>query len=146
MKFTEQEAYNELVAELKKKEANPLINERAIKDVIKDDFVLIKDSEIELVDYVKQRFNSIKSIDGNVRKVAATQIAEMKKNEEKKLEDETNKKKEIIENEEVSALKKQLDELSQKIIDAENQKKLIDKKSNLINKLKEVGIDNFNVI
>ena len=88
MKFTEEQAYDEIIAKLKKEEANPLFNERGIKAMIKRDFMMLKDSEMELDAYASDASILAKDIDGNIRKVVSTSIESSNKTAvEKALED-----------------------------------------------------------
>ena len=138
MKFTEEQAYNELVAELKKKEANPLINKRGIQDIINDDFLLLGESEIELSDYVAKRINSVKSLDGNIRKVAKTQIEDFKKaletngippkNGDVKVDDVT------------KALQEKLSAIEEKLAQAEKKTLLSEKRKSLKSEMETLGI------
>lgn len=141
MKFTEEEAYNELVAELKKKEANPLINKRGIQDIIKDDFLLLGESEIELSDYVAKRINSVKSVDGNIRKVAKTTIEDYKKTLEQELKVEPSAEPKANEpNDALKAMQEQLAAMQAKFEQAEKQNVLASKTKNLKAKMEELGI------
>ncbi len=91
MKFTEEQAYDEIIAKLTKEEANPLFNERGIKAMIKRDFMMLKDSEMELDAYAADASILAKDIDGNIRKVVSTSIETSNKTAvEKALEDYKN--------------------------------------------------------
>lgn len=147
MKFTEDEAYNELVAELKKKEANPLINERGIRDLIKDDESLLGDSEMELSEYVAKRINIIKSLDGNIRKVATTQIDEYKKlkeEEDKKSKsnstDPQNAEPAAAGDGVLKALQESLAEIKNELEQSKRQATIANKTSTLKSEMKKAGV------
>ncbi len=76
MIFTQDEAYNSIVAEFTKgnQKATPLFNEIGMRGVISDDFDLLGESEMTLADYVSKRFKSFQNIDGNIRKVNSLTI------------------------------------------------------------------------
>ena len=157
MKFTLEEGYNGIVAKIKEKEANPLLNERGIKDLLQDDidFMTEHNIEVELETYIEKKLKKFQSIDGNIRKVNSTTINKaiedalndykakntpLKKKVQKKGDDDPIKDDEALEALRVE-LSEQIKSLQDKNSAYELEKSIQNKRGLILAKFKEKGIE-----
>ncbi len=152
MKFTLEEGYNGIVEKIKEKEAEPLLNERGIKDLIQDDidFMTEHNIEVELDAYIKAKLKKFQSMDGNIRKVNKDSIdnAIDKAIEDYKKKNPKPGQKRQTDDEAFESMKQELREeydlkikaLEDKAISYEAEKNLSLKKTSILSKFKEAGI------
>lgn len=137
MKFTEQEAYEELVRQMTKKGETLQASERTIKSMAKRYYNKFVDEETELADFVKDNIDDFKEFDGQARKdkadfVKQYQVQNPKPNQQ---EPQNNTQKT-----EVELLMERLQALEEGIKQSEREKAIGSKRNVLLTKMKELGI------
>lgn len=144
MKFTEEEAYKEIVAKLTNNGKSPLqASERTMKALLKKYYSKFASEETELQSFIDENIEDFKEVDGNVNYDKATFVKEYQKANPPKKEEETKDTK--AKDDKGSELKSLLDRLEK----LENERKaeiakatIGNKKSMLADKMKELGIKN----
>ena len=139
MKFTEEEAYKELVAQMTSKGETLQISERTMKAMLKRYYSKFANDETELSDFVKDNIDDFKEVDGQTRKDNADFVKNYQKanpiKKEEHIDKPTNEPKSGLETliAEMAALKSKLEK-------TEKEQVITSKKQSLLSKMKELGV------
>lgn len=137
MKFTQEEAYKDLVARMTANGEKLNLSERSINEQLEKLIALVANEEMEITSFVDSVLPFVKTADANVRNDVSYGINEYKKNnpiqEPKKnvVEDKVDPNAELIAR--LAALENELSE-------SKKQRALSDIKGSLINEMKKKGI------
>lgn len=138
MKFTEDEAYKELVAKMTNNGKSPLqAQERTLKAMLARDYKAFVNEETELTDFIADNLSVYTEYNGEARKVNSDYIKEhgfIKPREEKPKENEPKSELEI--------LMAEMAEIKQVIESSKKEKTIAQKKEELVSKMKELGVKN----
>lgn len=135
MKFTKEEAYKDLVAKLTAKGEKLNLSERSINEQLENLITLIANDEMEMSDFIEKVTPFIKTADANVRNDVSVGINEYKKNNPPKPNVEP-----IQTPKDDDVLADRLKALEEKLAASEKQNAINEKKSQLLNKIKEKGV------
>lgn len=142
MKFTKDQAYKELVAQMTAKGEKLNLSERTINEQLDELIPLIASEESELSDFVEKCLPMFKTSNANVRNDISVGIkAYMDANPYKKSEEKTDPadpKGEGVKADD--ALLKRLEALEKELNTAKTEKQLAGIRSNVVAKLKEKGV------
>lgn len=139
MKFTEEEAYKELVAKLTNNGKSPLqATERTLKAMLKRDYSLLANDETELTDFITSNLPVYNEYNGEARNVNSDYIKAqwtVKSIVDKPIEKPNDKPKSELETlmAEMAAIKSQLEK-------AQTEQVIQSKKQSLLSKMKELGV------
>lgn len=138
MKFTEEEAYKELVAKMTNNGKSPLqAQERTLKAMLARDYKAFVNEETELTDFIADNLPVYTEYNGEARKVNADYIKEhgfIKPREEKPKGNEPKSELEI--------LMAEMAEIKQAFESSKKEKTIAQKKEELVSKMKELGVKN----
>lgn len=137
MKFTEEDAYKELVAQMTSKGETLQISERTIKAMLKRYYGKFANDETELSDFVKENIDDFKAVDGQTRKDNADFVKSYQKANPQQTAKPVDKQEPQSELEKLTA---QMAEIKQKLDMAEGERIVSLKKQGLLSKMKELGI------
>ena len=142
MKFTKDQAYKELVAQMTAKGEKLNLSERTINEQLDELIPLIASEESELSDFVEKCLPMFKTSNANVRNDISVGIkAYMDANPYKKSEEKTEPADPKGEGAKVDdALLKRLEALEKELNTAKTEKQLAGIRSNVVAKLKEKGV------
>lgn len=144
MKFTEQEAYEKLVAKLTNDGKKPLqASERTLKHLLTRYYKKFVDEETELDDFVKDNVDDFEEVNGNVNKDKADFAKEYQEKYKVEPQAPTTKAPENKGNENATVLEQIQAQLNQLVAERESVKKateLASKKAQLLAKMTEKGI------
>ena len=144
MKFTEQEAYEKLVAKLTNDGKKPLqASERTLKHLLTRYYKKFVDEETELDDFVKDNVDDFEEVNGNVNKDKADFAKEYQEKNKVEPQAPTTKAPENKDVENATVLEQIQAQLNQLIAERESVKRateLASKKAQLLAKMTEKGI------
>lgn len=142
MKFTKDQAYKELVAQMTAKGEKLNLSERTINEQLDELIPLIASEESELSDFVEKCLPMFKTSNANVRNDISVGIkAYMDANPYKKSEEKTEPTDPKDEGAKVDdALLKRLEALEKELNTAKTEKQLAGIRSSVVAKLKEKGV------
>jgi hypothetical protein len=139
MKFTEEEAYKELVAKMTNNGKAPLqASERTIKTMLKRYYGKFATEETELSDFVKDNIEDFKDFDGQARKDNADFVKKYQEEHPAKTEKPIDEKPKT----ELEKLMAEMAEIKQVIESSKKEKTIAQKKEELVSKMKELGVKN----
>ena len=139
MKFTNEDAYKELVARLTAKGEKLNLSQRSINEQIEALLPLIANDEMELADFVDKVLPIFKTADANVRNDVSQGIRDYK-NENPKDTQPTTTQPQTTTTTQNDDLLKRIEVLEQQRQEQERELKVKGIKSELTNKLKELGV------
>ena len=139
MKFTNEDAYKELVARLTAKGEKLNLSQRSINEQIEALLPLIANDEMELADFVDKVLPIFKTADANVRNDVSQGIRDYK-NENPKDTQPTTTQPQTTTTTQNDDLLKRIEVLEQQRQAQERELKVKGIKSELTNKLKELGV------
>ena len=137
MKFTQDDAYKDLVAKMTAKGEKLNLSERSINEQLEKLIALIANDETELDSFVASVLPLIKTADANVRNDVSYGINEYKKNNPTQ---EPQKKIEVNKDEPNAELLKRIEDMERELNETKKQKNLLDIKGNLIEEMKKKGV------
>lgn len=139
MKFTEEEAYKELVAQMTSKGETLQISERTMKAMLKRYYSKFANDETELSDFVKDNIDDFKEVDGQTRKDNADFIKNYQKANPIKKEEHIDKPNNEPKSE-LETLMAEMAALKSKLEKTEKEQVITSKKQSLLSKMKELGV------
>lgn len=140
MKFTEQQAYEELVKQMTKRGETLQISERTMKAMIKKYCNKFANEETELADFVKDNIDDFKEVDGQVRKDNSDFVKKFKSENPTNKEGGKTEEEPTPVNPELTALLDKLNGLEAKLMQKEKEDALKNKRTDLAKALKEKGV------
>ena len=142
MKFTKEDAYKELVARMTAKGEKLNLSQRSINEQIEALLPLIANDEMEVADFVEKVLPIIKTSDANVRNDISQGIKDyMDKNPKANPTTQTTTTT-TTNNDANAALLQRLEALEQKNKEQELELKVRGIKTQLVSKMKELGVKN----
>lgn len=137
MKFTQDEAYKDLVAKMTARGEKLNLSERSINEQLEKLIALVANDETELNNFVDSVLPFVKTADANVRNDVSLGINEYKKNNPIQ---EPQKKVETHSVDPNVELLKRIEDMERELNETKRQKNLLDIKGNLIEEMKRKGI------
>lgn len=142
MKFTKDDVYKELVAKLTAKGEKLNLSQRSINEQIEALLPLIANDETELDDFVDKVLPIVRTADANVRNDVSQGIREYKDKNPQKQDPTTTHNKTNDGDDANAALLQRLEALEQRNREQELEIKTKEIKSQLVSKMKELGVKN----
>lgn len=143
MKFTKEDAYKELVARMTAKGEKLNLSQRSINEQIEALLPLVANDEMELVDFVDKVLPLVRTADANVRNDVSQGIKDYKDNNPTNPTTTTTTTTKPTSGDDAQAeLLKRIDALEQRNKAQELEIKVKGIKSQLVSKMKELGIKN----
>lgn len=140
MKFTKEDVYKELVTKLTAKGEKLNLSQRSINEQIEALLPLVANDEMELADFVEKVLPIIKTSDANVRNDVSQGIKEYIDNNPNTHQGTKTKEKEAPNASDDNELLKRLEALEQKNQEQEMQLRVKGVKTQLVSKLKDLGV------
>lgn len=137
MKFTQEDAYKELVARMTANREKLNLSERSINEQLEKLIALIANDETELDSFVTSVLPFVKTADANVRNDVSYGINEYKKNNPVQ---EPQKQKEVNKDEPNAELLKRIEDMERELNETKKQKNLLDIKGHLVEEMKKKGV------
>lgn len=140
MKFTKEDVYKELVTKLTAKGEKLNLSQRSINEQIEALLPLVANDEMELADFVEKVLPIIKTSNANVRNDVSQGIKEYIDNNPNTHQGTKTEKKEAPNASDDNELLKRLEALEQKNQEQEMQLRVKGIKTQLVSKLKDLGV------